>query len=234
MNYWVFKANPEHYRIDERLLEPEPTIVWIVTRYLERIQAGDTVFVWRAGTQPGICAVMLVEACPYEPGERELNDGFEIPPGSSSLALGQWAKCRFIKRFRTIEKNIIKKIPGLELFSFFSAFQQATNFTLTRPEGAILLEYIETHPTEAPSKKVEKTPKLPVKTRKPDPLHPAPHPAPHASSPKRSRPAVPARNSSEFALLKCELCGRYVISSDTERHVREVHAGQPVEWQKTR
>ena len=240
MNYWMFKANPDLYRIDERLLAPEPTVVWSVTRYLERIQPGDTVFVWRAGTQPGICAVMLVEACPYAPEERELNDGFEIPVGGLSPAAGQWAKCRFIKRFRTIEKSVIKKIPGLDLFSFFSAFQQAINYTLTRPEGTILLEFIEENPTEEPPKKVAKVLKPVIRTRNPEAVHASARvssPAkdrPAASAPKKVRPPVSATTTSEVALLKCASCGRYVVSTDTERHVREAHAGQSVDWQKTR
>ena len=53
-------------------------------------------------------------------------------------------------------------------------------------------------------------------------------------APKREKTAGPAGRSSEATLLKCEVCGRYVVSSETERHIREVHAGQPVEWQKTR
>jgi len=260
MNYWIFKANPEHYRIDERLLSPEPTIVWIVTRYLERIQPGDTVFVWRAGLQPGICAVMLVEACPYQPADQEINDGFEIPPGNGSPAASQWAKCRFVKRFRTIDKSIIKKIPGLELFSFFSAFQQATNYTLTRPEGTILLDYIETHPLEAPQYPRAGTMKKAAAVLKPvakikinkRPAEPAGTVAMGPAASKKDKAASPAGRSSEatsqsktgiipsqsktgvIPLLKCDVCGRYVISSDTERHIREVHAGKPVEWQKTR
>jgi len=45
-------------------------------------------------------------------------------------------------------------MPGLELFFFFSAFQQATNFSIRRPEGAILLEFIEKYLAEGPVKKV--------------------------------------------------------------------------------
>lgn len=216
MNYWIFKANPEQYRIDDRLLEPAAEIVWAVTRYHERIQKGDTVFVWRAGTPRGICAVMLVEACPYEPDEQELNDGFELPLGGVTRGTGHWAKCRLIKRFQVIDASVIKKIEGLELFSFFSAFQQATNFTVTRPEASILLEFIETSKPEPPVRKVVSPPK-PVK-----PVRQA--------SVKKSKPAA----STDVSLLKCASCGRFVVSTDTDRHVREAHDGLAVAWKKTK
>ena len=58
MNYWIFKANPDKYRIDDRLRDPYPHVTWAITRYHERIQKGDIVFIWRGGTPRGICAVM--------------------------------------------------------------------------------------------------------------------------------------------------------------------------------
>lgn len=221
MNYWIFKANPEHYRIDDRLLDPAPEIIWAVTRYHERIQTGDTVFIWRAGTPRGICAVMTIDVCPYEPEDKDLHDGFELPAGSAAPVPEHWAKGRLIQRFPIIEASVIKKIDGLELFSFFSAFQQATNFTVTRPEGTILLEFIEKHQAEAH----ESVSKPVVKVRKAGPTC-----AP--TSVKKTKSAKPANGSSDFALLQCETCGRYVVSSDTDRHIREAHAGQPVEWKK--
>jgi hypothetical protein len=226
MNYWIFKANPEHYRIDARLQDPYPHIIWAVTRYHERIQKDDTVFIWRAGTPRGICAVMLIDACPYEPTPEDLNDGYELPASSTAPVPEHWAKGHLINRFPIIETNVIKKIPGLELFSFFSAFQQATNFTLTRPEGSILLEFIEKYQVELRDKPRETVSKPALK-----PASKTGRPAPAAT--KKVKPAAaPARPSSEVALLKCEACGRYVVSTDTERHTREAHAGQPVEWKK--
>jgi len=225
MNYWIFKANPEHYRIDDRLLDPDPNIIWRVTRYHDRIQKGDTVFIWRAGTPRGICAVMTIDTCPYKPKDHERSDGFELPAASAVPEPEHWAKGRFIQRFQLIDANIIKKIPGLELFSFFSAFQQATNFTVTRPEGTILLEFIETYKPEAPVKKRESLPRPAPKARK---AEPAP------AAPKKNKTAATANETSGVSLLKCGACGRYVISSDTDRHIRENHAGQPVEWKKTK
>jgi hypothetical protein len=221
MNYWIFKANPEHYRIDDRLLDPATDIVWALTRYHERIQKGDTVFIWRAGTPRGFCAVLLIDASPYKPAEHELHDGYELPAAADAPAPPHWAKGHFVRRFPVIETSIIKKIPGLELFSFFSAFQQATNFSITRPEGARLLEFIENYKPE---------PAAPKRVTASKPRTTAARPG----APRRSKPAAAANVSPENVLLQCETCGRYVITSDTDRHIREVHAGQPVEWKKTK
>jgi hypothetical protein len=218
LNYWIFKVNPDQYRLEARLQAPDPQLTWAVTRYHDRIQSGDTVFIWRAGTPRGICAVMVIDVCPYEPEPQDLNDGFEISLGSVTRGSEHWAKGHLVQRFPIIEASVIKKIPGLELFSFFSAFQQAINFSVTRPEGAILLEFIEKHQAEVR----ENVSKLTLKSKKPE--------APRATSVKKKKPAGPTSGSSEFALLQCETCGRYVVNSDKERHIRETHAGQPVDW----
>ncbi|MCX6064196.1 MAG: EVE domain-containing protein [Chloroflexi bacterium] len=226
MNYWVFKANSEHYRIDERLLDPAPQITWAVTRYHERIQQGDTVFIWRTGTPRGICAVMVIDLFPYEPEDIDLHDGYEIVTGANStVSAPHWAKGTFIRRFPVIETNIIKKIPGLELFSFFAAFQQAVNFSITRPEGSILLEFIEKYLAAGPE--IKKVSKPATKPKKAAPIR-------VTTSTKKTK--LPASESElpTTVLLQCEACNRYVVSTDTDRHIREAHAGELMEWKKTK
>jgi predicted RNA-binding protein with PUA-like domain len=235
MSYWIFRANPELYRIDDRLRDPKTEMTWAVTRYHDRIQKGDTVFVWRAGSPRGICAVMEVEVCPYQPAEHELEDGYELPAQSSAAHPEHWAKCRITQRFPVIEISVIKKIDGLELFSFFSAFQQATNFSITRPEGSILVDFIKEYLTREPEPKRE----IPVKpaARVKSPAAPRSASAPSSPSAPRSRASVqvaksPALNT--VALLKCDMCGRFVVSTDTERHARELHPADVVGWKKVK
>jgi len=222
LNYWIFKVNPKHYRIDDRLLNLAPQLTWMVTRYRERIKKGDTVFIWRAGTPRGICAVLEIEACPYEPESTDLNDGFELPPGSVTRGLEHWAKGQLIQRFPIIEASVIKKIPGLELFSFFSAFQQAINFSVTRQEGARLLEFIEKYQSENQESKLKPAAK---------PMRSQPK---SAVSAKKSQAAKPSNKSANVALLKCAECGRYVVNSELDRHIREAHGGQAVEWDEAK
>ena len=86
------------------------------------------------------------------------------------------------QRFPILEVGIIKKIPGLELFSFFSAFQQVTNFSITRPEASILLEYIKNRPPETLVKKPIVVIKRTVKSQKTEPVR--------ATSVKKNKPAA--------------------------------------------
>ena len=58
MSYWIFKYNPEKYRLQERLADPNPTITWTITRYRDQISPGDTIFVWETGRNRGIRAVL--------------------------------------------------------------------------------------------------------------------------------------------------------------------------------
>lgn len=211
MNYWIFKVDPKAFLIDECLHDPDTTINWRVTRYRDRIQRGDIAFIWRTGTHRGIQATMKIDEYPYKLQEIDINPnpywkGQPLQITDSNT----WAKGRFIQRFPLIEASEIKNIPGLEQFSFFKAFQQATNFTVMPSEGAILLKYIEKVRPDGSEKTL-----------------PDNFPAAKARNPELTQTVF-----SDFDLLKCEDCGRYIVGCDTDNHIREAHAGQPVMWKK--
>ena len=141
MNYWIFKANPEKYRIDERLKEPEEKITWRVTRYKDKIKADDIAFIWRAGTPRGIVAIFKIETNPKYMEE--------IPSESRYLILNERlpmlrVEGRLISRFPIIESEILKQESRLNGLSVFHGFQQATNFSVTHDEAEILLSLINT------------------------------------------------------------------------------------------
>ncbi len=46
MAFWIFKCNPDKYRLADRLADPNPTLTWTVSRFRHEINAGDTVFLW--------------------------------------------------------------------------------------------------------------------------------------------------------------------------------------------
>lgn len=58
MAFWIFKYNPAVYRLAERLADPNPTITWLVSRFKEEINAGDTAFLWMTGRNRCMRAVM--------------------------------------------------------------------------------------------------------------------------------------------------------------------------------
>ncbi len=73
MAYWIFKYNPEFYRLDDRLADPNPEITWTVSRYRDQIAPGDTIFIWRRDRERGIRAFLRAEGVPQ--GMAELGFG---------------------------------------------------------------------------------------------------------------------------------------------------------------
>lgn len=137
MAYWIFKVNPNRYRIDERLADSEARITWQVTRYHDEIRTGDTAFIWRTGRNRGLCATMKITSDPIEMPEIKSEEPYCIDLDLS-------AKCRvsgeLVERFPLIRAKDIRFIPGLQGLSVFHGFQQATNFSVTEEEGRILDE----------------------------------------------------------------------------------------------
>jgi len=53
---WIFQANPKIFDINGAIAELKE-INWKVSRYRDRIHAGDTVYIWEAGEEAGIIAI---------------------------------------------------------------------------------------------------------------------------------------------------------------------------------
>lgn len=63
MAYWLFQANPRHYRIFEAIQDLDE-MPWLVTRYRQQIQPDDGVLIWIAGENAGIYAIATVLTSP--------------------------------------------------------------------------------------------------------------------------------------------------------------------------
>ncbi len=142
MNYWIFKVNPEFYRIDARMLNPNPRITWQVAQHRDQIRRGDIAFIWRTGAVKGIIAVMKIDTDPIEmadlPGER----GYYIYPEEEII------RTRVIgtltRRFPLIPADHLRTYPGLEALAVFNGFQGMWNFPVTPEEGMILDGLVKT------------------------------------------------------------------------------------------
>ncbi|MEI7847161.1 MAG: EVE domain-containing protein [Chloroflexota bacterium] len=208
MNYWIFKSNVDHYRLDDRLKNPDPNTTWKVTRYREKIQSGDLAFIWRAGNPRGICAIMEITTDPLEMEEIEIERQYGTPP---VYEVALMVKGNLVERFSLIESKTLKQIAGLENLSVFHGFQQGTNFPVTKEEGRILHDYIGGGSAIAQKG------------------------YPNDIYPRNARPVQPThKSSSATTLLQCSECDRYIVRGDTDRHIRQTHDGQQVEWQETR
>ncbi len=140
MSYWIFKANPDQYHLDARLKDADPKISWRVTRYKDEIRKGDRAFIWRTGTERGICAVMRIDTDPTEMKELESEQKYHTERDVEVLLRVEGT---LTHRFDCLPHQELRKIPGLENLSVFSGYQQTTNFKVTDEEGKILMELVE-------------------------------------------------------------------------------------------
>jgi hypothetical protein len=139
MAFWIFKCNPEKYRLAERLADPNPTLTWTVSRHQEEIGPGDTVFLWETGPNRGIRAVMRVEQAPRLMAELESEQTYWAERDTRE----QWRMLGSLThRNVNLSHTDLRGVPGLENLSVFHGFQQHTNFPVTPAEGAILLRLV--------------------------------------------------------------------------------------------
>jgi hypothetical protein len=59
MAHWLLQANPQRWRIDDFFRENPPSALdaWSITRYLDKVAAGDDIALWRAGPDAGVVAL---------------------------------------------------------------------------------------------------------------------------------------------------------------------------------
>ena len=63
MAYWLFQANPKHYRIFDAIRELDE-MPWLVTRYRDKVRPNDGVLIWVAGPNAGVYAIATVLTIP--------------------------------------------------------------------------------------------------------------------------------------------------------------------------
>jgi hypothetical protein len=136
--FWIFKCNPEKYRLAERLADPNPTLTWQANQHREEIGPGDTAFIWKTGPERGICAVVRVETEPRQMLELETELKYDVEPDTEL----RWrVQCTLTNRNVNLSHVALREVPGLENLSVFrkDVVARGTNFAVTPDEGAILL-----------------------------------------------------------------------------------------------
>lgn len=142
MAFWIFKCNPEQYRLSQRLADPNPTTSWRVTKYRDEIGPGDTVFIWETGPKRGIRAVMRVDESPREQPELETEQPYNVQRDTETKVR---VSGTLTQRDLNLSHEVLREVPGLEDLSIFrkDVYQQGTNFPVTPDEAAILLRLIQ-------------------------------------------------------------------------------------------
>ena len=85
MNYWIFQANPKHYRIEDALQELG-SISWRVPQYTEQIAPGDHVIIWRSGKEAGVVGLGTVQSIPHLASVPPSENQFVADPDSEGKA----------------------------------------------------------------------------------------------------------------------------------------------------
>lgn len=134
MNYWIFKANPALYDVEESIRSGSPPRGWKVTRYRNEIKTGDVAFLWLTGNPRGIFAAFEI-----------ISDPYYIPPNLSDPYWSDIYKVdvRLLKHFLLLDAEYLKQVPDLQNLSTFHGYQAATNFKVTPAEGEIISKLIE-------------------------------------------------------------------------------------------
>ena len=134
MAFWIFKCNPDKYRLADRLADPNPTLTWTVSKFRDEIIAGDTVFLWVTGAQRGIQAVIRVDEPPRLMAEMENQQAYWAERDTQEFRIVGTLTHRDIN----LSGNELREVEGLADLSVFIGFQQATNFPVTPAQGEIL------------------------------------------------------------------------------------------------
>ena len=141
MAFWIFKCNPEKYRLEDRLADPNPTLTWTVSRHRDEIELRrHSLPVGNRCSNRGIRAVMRVDQAPGLLAELESEQPYWVDRDTQE----QWRVLGTLThRFVDLSHTALRNVPGLEELSVFHGFQQMTNFPVTPEEGAILMRMIE-------------------------------------------------------------------------------------------
>src|SRR4051794_13212272 len=120
MAFWIFKCNPDKYRLADRLADPNPTLPWTASPVRDESNAGAMVFRWVRGPQRGIRAVIRVDEPPRLMAEMESEQGY-------------WAERDTQEQFRVVgtlprrDVNLphteLREVEGLADLSVFTGFQ---------------------------------------------------------------------------------------------------------------
>jgi hypothetical protein len=137
MSYWIFKCDPDSFRLDARFADPFPTISWIVTRYRDQIERDDTALVWQTGPKRGFRAILQLDSdpkiMPELKSEQKYNKEHDTEERYRVLATIK-------EREMNLPHTLLRNTPGLEELSMFHGYQQGTNFKMTEKEFRTVLK----------------------------------------------------------------------------------------------
>ena len=139
MNTWVFQGNPDVFDISGYLSASPGEIRWLVTRYADEMNVGDTVYLLQAAGKSKDTAGIVAEGTlleqPHDQIDDTLSSNFWKQADETQLA------CRVCIRLQRVanKKEILKRdwLHEDSILKEFPVFKMAaaTNFRVTEPQA---------------------------------------------------------------------------------------------------
>ena len=121
MGFWLFKTEPDAFRIDDLAARPQQTEPWDGVRNYQarnflrdKVQLGDKVFIYHSSCkQVGIAGVAEVVKAGY-PDTEQFNPESKYYDPKASIDAPRWYRVdvKFVEKFNTVlPLKIIKSLP---------------------------------------------------------------------------------------------------------------------------
>ncbi|WP_170291562.1 EVE domain-containing protein [Heliobacterium mobile] len=158
---WIFQGNPKYFNIDD-YLEDRKTIVWSIrqSHFIDEIQIGDEVFVWRAdGYEKGSGGIVARAIVIERPGYIDdwENEYWESDPPKADEVQGAKLLVKEVRllhgmiRRTDLEKD--EHLKGLRILKM----RNETNYRLNDTEAMLLKQLWEIEATPEEEDEEEKT-----------------------------------------------------------------------------
>lgn len=139
MRYWIYKINPEKYRIENRLRDPRTEMTWTVSRYAHMTSAGDIAFIWLAGKERGIVGVTRLTSAPVMMDEIETELPYYI---EEPISMVTRVHAVITHRIALLPSIQLRNFPELMKCAIFHGPPHETNYLLTEKEGLFFSDLI--------------------------------------------------------------------------------------------
>jgi hypothetical protein len=141
---WILQGNTNRFDIDDYIARYS-YVYWSATRYLKHFSLNDSVFLWRARTNPGVVALGKLKELPTERymvrHPEALGDDFWVAEDDepTNIKVGiEISEVRLTIQERMISRNTVKNHPVLRNSSIIRQ-RQGSVFKLKTEEANILL-----------------------------------------------------------------------------------------------
>ncbi len=141
---WIFQCNPEKYKIDKALEDPnvKQGFHWKVRQHPTEIAKGHIGLMWRSGKSAGIIAITELISDPGEFVESDAEKGYWID-SKNEEGIQFRVKMKVRKKLsELLTKEKIKGTEGLQDLSIVK-MPRGTNFPVTPEQWEIIEKLIE-------------------------------------------------------------------------------------------